>query len=643
MVDMQTSKRRLYFLELSDVFDHQVYLPYSSGVVAAYVLENPTVRDNYDLAGWFYYRQDAHEIVDKIVDPDVVGFSCFIWNWRLNLEIAKAVKARYPKCLVVFGGQQQPLADRVGNFFKEHPYVDVLVHGEGEETLTELLLDRLKDNPNPTAIAGTSTPRTLTSRSRPRLQNIDINPSPYLNGLFDKILLERPAGMEFSAIVESARGCPYTCSFCEIGEKYYTKVRKNYSKMKAELGWLSKNKIEYITDANSNFGMYLGSDLELANYVKQKKEETGYPRAYRVTWAKGQADNVLDIARVFEAAGVQKGVTIALQSMNPDVLKAISRKNIDGGKLKEFIDLYEKNNISSYVELIWGLPEETLDSFVNGMCEIMELGYHNYLDIHLMSPLINTEFSQRDFIEKYQIKTTKTQPFFHHRHIDGTLSEDTSEFVTSTRTFTEEEWISGHQARWIVMSGHYLGPTQFISRYLRNAHGVSYKTFYMTLLQHIAQTPDSFLGQQYKNTLDSLRKILKNERHWGVQIPELSTINWSFEEATAINVSSRYDEFENDIRLFLREKLSSISTDEADDILRYQKNRLSRPGKKTTTESFKFNIHGVVEMGELPSQTPEVVEFSGTRETDVYEWARHTLWFGRRTGDYKTPARRVTT
>ena len=102
------------------------------------------------------------------------------------------------------------------------------------------------------------------------------------------------------------------------------------------------------------YGLYHKPDLDLAEYVKEIKEQTGYPHAYRVTWVKGKADKVLDIAKVFEEAKVQKGMTIALQSMNQTVLNAVARKNVDGGKLQEFIEMYEGNNISSYVELIWG-------------------------------------------------------------------------------------------------------------------------------------------------------------------------------------------------------------------------------------------------------------------------------------------------
>ena len=88
----------LYLFELSDIFDKQVYLPYSSGVVWSYIKEDPTIKKKYILKDWFYYRDDSENIIKKIKDPQILLFSCFMWNWNLNCEIAKTIKQKYPKC-----------------------------------------------------------------------------------------------------------------------------------------------------------------------------------------------------------------------------------------------------------------------------------------------------------------------------------------------------------------------------------------------------------------------------------------------------------------------------------------------------------------------------------------------------------------
>tara|TARA_R110001599_G_scaffold50839_8_gene143144 strand:+ start:12568 stop:14574 length:2007 start_codon:yes stop_codon:yes gene_type:complete len=645
--EISTMKKNMYLLELSDVFANQVYLPYSTGVVASYAFANQAVADNYELKKWFYYRQPHEEIVSEIHEPDVIGFSCFIWNWNINLKIAKGIKEKYPGCLIVFGGQQQPLADRVGNFFEDHPYVDILVHGEGEVTFVEILEQKLAQNPDYKSIAGITFFDGKVQHPqipRSRLKDIKSYESPYLNGFYDKLVSENDSGLEYSAIVESARGCPFQCAFCEIGEKYYTKVYKNYDKIKQEIDWITENKIEYITDANSNYGMYYDLDMDLSLYVKSKKEETGYPHAFRVTWVKGQADRVLEIAKVLEDAGCQKGMTIALQSMNADVLKAVKRKNVDGGKLKEFVEMYESKNISSYVELIWGLPEETVETFVDGVCKIIELDYHNYLDIHLMTALVNTPFSRPEFINKYGIEVSVTQPRFHHRHIDGKLSEDTSKFVTKTDTFTHEQWLEGHQFRWLVIFGHYLGPTQFISRFLRNHLGITYKQFYTSLLEYVNVNKDkgSFLSDEHHLILHNMKSILQNDRHWGIVVPEVSEINWSVDESTAIKVALDYESFEKDITNFLINHLKiSLEEEVLQELLMYQHARLNHPRERVQSRSFGYNIHNVIEQKAALKKEQNDIEFIGSGIQENYEWAKKVLWHSRRTGGYKSIVQEV--
>ena len=400
--------KNIYLFELSDVFADQVYLPYSSGVIWSYVKNIKEIKENYILKDWFYAREEAEDIIAKIKNPDILLFSCFMWNWNLNCEIAKTLKEKYPNCKIMFGGQHQPLADRAKGFFKLHPYVDVLIHSEGEETIKELLYE--KPYKEIKGITYNNSNKEIRNPPRIRLEGIHDNPSPFLDGSFDWLVEKnnKERKLTFHATVESARGCPFSCAFCEIGDKYYQKLKTSYEKTKKEIDWIAKNKIEYVTDANSNFGILFDQDMDLAEYVVKVKEKTGYPHAFRVTWAKGQADKVLKIAKLFEKYDIQKGMTIALQSFNPDVLKAIKRKNVHSGKLKEFIDMYEKENIASYVELIWGLPEETLDSFIDGVTYIMEEGYHTYLDIHLMMLLPNAPINEPGYKDKFGIESVLT-------------------------------------------------------------------------------------------------------------------------------------------------------------------------------------------------------------------------------------------
>ena len=640
-------RKNLYLFELSDIFANQVYLPYSSGVVWSYSKNKQIIRDNYDLKDWFYYRQDIGNILSKIDEPDVLAFSCFMWNWNLNCDIAKAVKNKYPNCLIVFGGQHQPMQDRNDGFFESHPYVDILVHHEGEESFYEILVENLSEQPCYENILGISlnkNNKTHRTPPRPRIKDIENVPSPYLDGSFDELISKNNTGLLYSAIVESARGCPYSCAFCEIGEKYYAKIQTSYNKTKKEIDWISDNKIEYVTDANSNYGLKYEPDYDLSLYVRDKKNDTGYPDAYRVTWAKGKADKVLNIAKVFEQAGAQKGMTIALQSMNSDVLKAIKRKNIDGGKLQEFIEMYETENIASYVELIWGLPEETLQSFKDGVMQIMNYGYHNYLDIHLMMLLPNAPIGSKEYRDKYGIKTSTTQPRFSHRHIDGSLSSDVVEFVTSTNALSQQDWIEGHQYRWLIIFGHYLGPLQFISRGLNEIYGVSFEDFYNNIMDFCKSNRHTVIGKEYFEIKQNLNNVLENKRFWGAVVPNAGDINWNVDESTCIKIADgRKSTFYTEIKEHVSQMYPQTKTDVLEDLFRYQRNRLSDPNVLYPfADSYDYNIHDVIESGAKLSKDRNTVSFSAkSYNSNLFEWAKEVLWFGRRVGRYKTVAKIV--
>ena len=73
---------------------------------------------------------------------------------------------------------------------------------------------------------------------------------------------------------------------------------------------------------------------------------------------------------MFYDAKMDKGITIALQSMNQKTLDAVKRKNMDDGKLADFLKKYNEYDLPSYMELILGLPEETTETFVDGICKI---------------------------------------------------------------------------------------------------------------------------------------------------------------------------------------------------------------------------------------------------------------------------------
>ncbi|MBQ8016330.1 MAG: cobalamin-dependent protein, partial [Clostridia bacterium] len=120
------NKNKVYFVQVNVTYsDCFSYLPYASGCIAAYAWQDKQVSENYELADIFCIRHKTEEILEKIDNPAVVGFSCYIWNMEYNLQLARMVKEKFPDCLIVFGGHNVP--DDT-SLLEKHPFIDVLMH-----------------------------------------------------------------------------------------------------------------------------------------------------------------------------------------------------------------------------------------------------------------------------------------------------------------------------------------------------------------------------------------------------------------------------------------------------------------------------------------------------------------------------------
>ena len=167
------------------------WIPYSIGTLWTYCKQFKDISEQYEMCGLLFKRDDIPMLVKSLNDPSIIAFSNYIWNWNYNRTLAKAVKNAFPKALIVFGGPQ--ITNRSQNFFKENPFVDIMVHAEGEETFVEILRENLNEDADFRKINGCSIRledcSALKTDLRPRLE-IENHPSPYAEGVFDQIIKE---------------------------------------------------------------------------------------------------------------------------------------------------------------------------------------------------------------------------------------------------------------------------------------------------------------------------------------------------------------------------------------------------------------------------------------------------------------------
>jgi putative methyltransferase len=461
------------------------WLPYSIGTIWSYASQFENIVSQFQLKELIFKFEDPNVILDRLDNPSVCGFSCYLWNKNYCLTIAELIKKKFPKCLIIFGGPE------VNGTFLKYRFIDSISNGEGEENFHSLLLSILDDKEIPTIF------------NKTRLTNLDI-PSPYLSGVFSDIIKNNP-DIVWAMTLETNRGCPYSCTFCDWGSLTYSKVRKfNLDRVEKELEWLKQNPIAYIYVADANFGMFKERDLQIAKMLKEATDNSQVD-LITIQSAKHSTKAAFEIGKVLGQR--YAGVTVSMQSMNDATLDAIKRKNLDINNIQELMRLSQKYDVPTYTELILGLPLETIESWKNGLTELLELGQHNSIDIWFTQLLENSELNNIETKTKYGIETVNVKNYaISKSETDYSQISEDALIVNKTNTMTTTEMVDSYMYGWMIMQFHITGYSQIISRYLRKKHNISYRKFYDRYLEKIKQDP--ILSKHYIHLRNNVMQML---------------------------------------------------------------------------------------------------------------------------------------
>lgn len=442
----------------------QPWLPYSAACLWAYAQSFDDIRENWQLEKLHYQRLPIEDVVNSISDPDVCAFSCYVWNEQYNLKVAEAIKKRWPNCKIIFGGPQ------TGNNHLEYNFIDCIVFSEGEISFRDILRK---------VHLGQHLEKIIKTQ---RLDNLNI-PSPYLLGLFDDIVDNAPSNVSFQTVLETNRGCPFQCTFCDWGTLTYSKVRKfSLERVEAELRWLASKPISVIFLADANFGILKQRDMEIAKMMNSIL--AGSRVEYmNVTYTKNSNSTVFEIAKTI--INISKSVTLSVQSMNPDTLKVIKRDNMKSNDLEDMLRLAKEYQIPTYTDMILGLPLETLQSWKMGILELLERGQDSFIDGNFTNILENTELNhiQR---QKYGIKSIRVGNYQGFSEMDRDGVHEYTELITETNTMSTEDMVEAWMWHWLIQFFHTAGYSNLAANYSKNVLNKSYLEFYENLYERVS-------------------------------------------------------------------------------------------------------------------------------------------------------------
>jgi hypothetical protein len=367
--------------------------------------------------------------------------------------VAQVAKALFPRCHVVFGGPEIPRSgDAIRSFFVNYSYVDSIVPGEGELTFRELLLALLNGS-DLTLVAGLAFQRgkgeVHINAPRPRINDFGELPSPFLDGTFDEFLSGETAFVS-GALWETNRGCPFSCSFCDWGQATKSRVREvPLERLRKEMEWIGQRQFHLVWATDANFGIR-PQDLRISRCIADTKRALGYPKALSVSWAKNCPHRVAEIYEVLRETKIDCQVTLTMQSFNPATLVAVNRSNIKLASFDTLKEAFGTKGIPTYSEFILPLPEETYDSFMDGLIRSLTRHRRDFFAINLCRLIPNTDMASQRQREHYKFETRTCEIKIARRVTNGDSIAEFEELLVGTSTMPIPEWAKAVQAAFLL-------------------------------------------------------------------------------------------------------------------------------------------------------------------------------------------------
>ncbi|WP_416151315.1 B12-binding domain-containing radical SAM protein [Salipaludibacillus sp. HK11] len=293
--------------------------------------------------------------------PDVIGFSCYIWNIEKTIQIVKMLKKVMPNTALILGGPE--VSYDTLQWMERVPEIDMIIRGEGEETFKQALtaIDNKQSLHKVGSLAFRENNQIILTPEKANL-NINTIASPYR---FKEDVEELSKRIVY---FETSRGCPFQCSFClssiEVGVRYF-----DIEKVKQDILYLIANGAKMIKFVDRTFNIKRDYALEMFQFLIDNHQ--GCEFQFEIT-ADIMRPEVLEFLNENAPAGVFR-FEIGVQSTNDNTNILVKRRQ-NFSKLSRTVRLIkEGGKIDQHLDLIAGLPEEDYGSFKNTFNDVIAL------------------------------------------------------------------------------------------------------------------------------------------------------------------------------------------------------------------------------------------------------------------------------
>lgn len=543
-------------------------LPLAAGVLVASAKLDP------DLARAASFsivvrRGPLAEVVAGYGQPDVLGFSLYPWNAAYSLAAARAARAAYPEALIVIGGPAVPRPEPlVRRLFAEHPALDVAVFSEGELSFRALLRARLRGE-GFEAVAGLAYRRgeeVYLTAPPERVFDFANTASPYLDGTFDALLARERESFSM-ALVETNRGCPFSCTFCDWSLTKHV-VEFPLARVRAELEWIAARGFSHMAIADANFGIR-PRDVEIARALAEIKRATGRPSYCYFYLTKNNHRRNLETIEIFHEAGIGSCVGLAIQDFDEDVLAAVKRDNIQTGESRQLLEIMGGRGIPTHNELILGLARQTHDSFAETLAQAMPTWPRHDFVVFLCRLLDNTEMATPEERERFGIETRRCRWKTQRRGWDPVV-EEFQEVVVGTHDLPLSEWRRTYRLAYFASALYNQRLLRVVLHWAQEVAQADPKAYLIHLCEQSESAPAGSvfadIGRVFERYLDSILAGGPFVFPLG-ESEDLIEVS----EAVACAVLSRMDEFLEEVGRATRSFLPAVQLVCLDEALRFQR------------------------------------------------------------------------
>ena len=645
-MNLQSPKITVGLSQINNSFSGANYLPYSVGLLQAYVEKHLPYKERFKFLQPVFKRTSVEDVVNQLLSAEVVGFSLYVWNEQISLEIIRQLKKQNPKVYIICGGPQVP--DQAESFLRKNPEIDIAVHGEGERTFFELLkiFPSRKINQIPGASKITESGAFYSNPKADRTKDLSIFPSPYLSGVFDN-LISIP-DEEWLVLWETNRGCPFQCTFCDWGSAIADRVfRFDMERINKELDWFSKNKIEFIFNCDANFGI-LPRDVDIAQRAAKNKKQFGYPKVLSTQNTKNATERNYLTQKILSDNGLNKGVALSMQSLFVPALVNIKRQNISLQTYEELQRRFNLDNVTTYSDFILGLPGETYESFADGVATLIKNGQHNRIQFNNLSVLPNAEMGDPEYQSHYGMELTDSKILNIHGSLDYSKNniDEIQQLVIATNSMPRNMWRKTRAFSWMTALLHFDKLLQIPLVLLAESTGISYRQIIESFCE--VDNNDFPLIAEIRDHFCSRAEIIQNGGPEYYYSKEWLGIWWPDDEYQLIRLSAEgklgifYEESRKLLEALLKKTQNYDSIPLVAESVKINHALLKQPYlyDDLETES-EYNILGMYNqvLKDQPSSFKRIKsKYRIARSTQTWKdwqtWCREVIWYGNKKGDY---------